>query len=70
MEVVEDMAVGFRKSDVADLSEKLRLILEEIEQNVDGETGINRYRDEDIQNFVLARYDWDAIVERTLQLYE
>ena len=70
MEVVEDMAVGFRKSDVADLSEKLRLILEEIEQNEDGETGINRYRDEDIQNFVLARYDWDAIIERTLQLYE
>ena len=71
LEVVEDMAVSFRKSDVVDLQEKLRLILEEIQHpEVAGETGINRYHNVDIQNFVLTRYDWNAIVERTLQLYE
>lgn len=69
-EVVEDMAVSFRKSDTADLREKLGRILQEIkEPNTVGESGINRYSPEEIQNFVLTHYDWDAIVERTLQLY-
>lgn len=69
-EVVEDMAVSFRKSDTADLREKLGRILQEIkEPNAVGESGINRYSPEEIQNFVLTHYDWDAIVERTLQLY-
>lgn len=71
VEAAENMAVSFRKSDVEDLAKKLDMILREIRETdgTEGETGINRYTEEDIQNFVLTHYDWDAIVERTLQVY-
>ncbi len=60
-EVVEDKAVIFRKSDVADLREKLQLLCDE-PQTVEG------YRKE-AAGFILGKYNWNDITDRTLKLY-
>ena len=61
LEVVGDKAMSFHKEDVEDLREKLVGLLEkqEIDQN----------KRTEIQNFVLQRFNWDSIVEQTLELY-
>ncbi len=60
VETAEHMAATFRKADVGDLAEKMEQILREIQ---------TEDRRKEVQNFVLQRYDWDGIVERTLQVY-
>lgn len=60
-EVVEDHAVLFRKSSVEDLREKLQMLCDQPET-------VDRYKKE-AGAFVLRKYGWDDVVERTLELY-
>jgi len=58
--VVENMAVTFAKSNSQDLKEKLEVCL----------AGKNRKNAEDISNYILKKYNWDEVVEKTLKLYK
>lgn len=60
-EVVEDKAAIFRKSDVADLKEKLQMLCGD-------STLVQKYKDE-AANFICGKYNWDAVVRKTLALY-
>ena len=61
-EVVEDKAVTFTKGNVADLKEKLQWL---------GETPdvVEGYKRE-ATDFICRKYNWDEVVDRTLELYE
>ncbi len=61
-EVVEDKAVVFRKSDVADLREILQKLC-------DDNKLVSKYKI-DAREFVCEKYSWDDVVDRTLRLYE
>jgi glycosyltransferase involved in cell wall biosynthesis len=61
-EVVEDKAIIFKKGDVLDLRNKLEWLL----QNTDTVKKIKQRA----SDFICAKYDWDAIVEKTEKLYE
>ena len=59
--VVEDKALIFNKSNVSDLQNKL--------QNAcDYEKMVQGYKDE-AADFICGKYSWDAVVERTMELY-
>lgn len=60
-EVVEDKAVAFKKSNVEDLREKLQLLC-------DDKNTVQKYKDE-ASDFICRKYNWDAVVEKTLDLY-
>lgn len=60
-EVVEDQAVVFRKSDISDLRKKLQLLCDEPRT-------VEKYR-KDAAAFILSKYNWDDITDRTLSLY-
>ena len=60
-EVVEDKAVIFNKSNVADLREKLQLLCDEPQT-------VEKYR-KDAAEFILSKYNWNVITDRTLDLY-
>ena len=60
-EVVEDKAVTFKKSDVADLNEKLQKLC-------DDEQLVQKYKSE-ATDFICEKYNWDAVVDKTLELY-
>ncbi|MGN0982364.1 MAG: glycosyltransferase family 4 protein [Candidatus Limivicinus sp.] len=60
-DVVEDKAVTFHKSDVQDLRRKLQQLCA-----APGEAA--RYRSA-AADFICGKYDWDHVVEQTLQLY-
>lgn len=60
-EVVEDKAVTFKKSDAADLKEKLQKLC-------DDEELVREYKDE-AADFVCGKYSWDDVVGKTLDLY-
>lgn len=60
-EVVEDKAVLFRKSDTNDLKEKLQFLCDNREE-------VQRYKDVSA-DFICNKYNWDDIVEQTLELY-
>lgn len=61
VEVVGDKAVVFRKSEVADLREKLQKLC-------DDRGFVQEYK-EAAADFVCGKYNWDDVVERTLELY-
>lgn len=61
MEVVEDHAVSFHKSDVNDLREKLEDLLNHPKK-------VGRYKEKSA-DFICSRYNWDDVVEQTLQVY-
>ncbi len=61
VEVVEDQAVVFRKSDISDLREKLQLLCDEPQT-------VEKYR-KDVAAFIISKYDWNDITDRTLSLY-
>ena len=46
--------------DVSDLTNKLEACIE----------GKNRYNDNEIQEYVLNKYSWDDVVEKTLKIYK
>lgn len=61
MEVVQDCAVSFHKADVLDLREELQKLIKEPETV---EACKKRSAD-----FICSRYNWDDVVEQTLQVY-
>ena len=61
MEVVEDKALSFCKGDVADLKEKLQQLLE-------NENIAKTYREES-SRFICEKYNWEDVVDRTIQVY-
>lgn len=60
-QVIEDKGVTFKKSDLEDLKEKLqelckkKKVVEEYKKNA--------------QKFILKKYNWDDVVDKTLKLY-
>ena len=60
-EVVEDKAVTFAKGNVADLTEKMQWLCDDSE-------AVLRYKNE-AADFICRKYNWDKIVDRTLELY-
>ena len=60
-EVVENRAVLFEKNNVKDLTAKLQMLLDEPQT-------VLKYR-EGIAQYVTAKYNWDDVVDRTLELY-
>lgn len=60
-EVVEDKAVTFKKSDVADLQEKLQKLC-------DDEKIVQKYKSE-VADFICGKYNWDDVIDKTLELY-
>ena len=60
-EVVEDKAVVFEKSNVNDLADKLQYLC-------DNEDAVNKYKSE-AKDFILKKYNWDNVTEKTLELY-
>ena len=61
MEVIEKQAVSFKKGNVEDLGRKLQFLL-------DNKSVVEKYKDE-ASLFILNKYKWDDIVERTVELY-
>ena len=59
--VVEDKAIVFKKSDVADLQSKLQKACDDVKQ-------IQKYKDE-AADYICQKYNWDDVVKRTLELY-
>lgn len=60
-EVVEDRAITFRRGDVEDLRDKLQACC-------DDENIVRQYKAE-AADFICQKYDWDAVVEKTVRLY-
>lgn len=60
-EVVEDKAVTFKKSDVADLKEKLQMLC-------DDEKLVQKYKNE-ATDFICGKYNWDKVTQKTIGLY-
>ena len=61
-EVVEDKAILFKKSDIDNLKEKLQYACDnpdEVKKLKDGAA-----------DFICQKYNWDAVVEQTLKLYQ
>lgn len=62
MEVVEDRAVSFKKSNVRDLKEKLWDLLKNPEK-------VEDYKRQSA-DFICGKYNWDEVVRQTRELYE
>ncbi len=60
-EVVEDKAVVFRKGDVSDLKEKLQMLCND-------DSLVQKCKSE-AADFICGKYDWNAVVAKTLTLY-
>ena len=60
--VVEDKGVVFKKSDIADLREKLQMIC-------DDEELVARYK-AGATDFICGKYNWDDVTAETLKLYQ
>lgn len=60
-DVVEDKGVTFQKGDVADLKNKLQHLLENENETVTFK--------ENAAEFIVKKYNWDEVVERTIELY-
>ena len=60
-EVVEEKAVIFRKSSVDDLRDKLQMLCDHPET-------VAEYQ-KNAAGFILSKYGWDDVVEKTLALY-
>ena len=60
IQVAEKYATTFKMGDVSDLTNKLEACIE----------GNNRYKDNEIQEYVLNKYSWNDVVEKTMKIYE
>jgi hypothetical protein len=58
--VTGQFAASFQKSDIADLTEKLRAF---------GEGGLPFPPPEEIAGYVLGRFNWDDVARRTIGVY-
>lgn len=61
VEVVEDKAVVFKKSNVADLKDKLQKLCNQPEL-------VEKYKEE-AADYICQKYGWDDVVSRTVELY-
>lgn len=61
-EVIEDKGISFKKGDVIDLKQKLQYLC-------DNENVVNEYK-LNASDYVCGKYNWDDVVEKTMQLYE
>jgi glycosyltransferase involved in cell wall biosynthesis len=61
VEVVEDRAVVFKRSNVEDLKDKLQYLCK-------NPVAVNDYK-KSIADFICDKYDWNNIVDRTVELY-
>ena len=61
-EVLEDKGVTFKKSNVKDLQKKLQELC-------DSQEMVNKYKS-NAQDYILNRYNWDDITNKTLELYK
>ena len=61
-EVLQDKGVTFKKSDVIDLTK----ILQDL---CDDKKRVKKYK-ESAQDYILEKYNWDDVVDKTLELYE
>ena len=59
--VFEDKGVTFKKSNVKDLKDKLEYLL-------NNEDIVLKYK-KDAQSFIIKKYNWESVVEKTLKLY-
>lgn len=59
--VIENKGIVFKKSDVEDLKEKLQMVCKNEEM-------VKKYKKE-ASEFICKKYNWDDVVERTLELY-
>ena len=60
--VIEDKGISFKKSNVKDLKSKLQELCT-------NEKKVKKYKKE-AQDYILNKYNWDNVVEKTLELYE
>lgn len=60
--VLEDKGVTFKKSNVKDLAEVLQKLSDNKEQ-------VKEYK-KNAQSYILAKYNWDDVVNKTLDLYK
>lgn len=60
-DVVEDKAVVFKKSNVDDLRSKLKMLCND-------EEIVKKYKNETAE-FICSKYNWDEVVNKTLDLY-
>ena len=60
--VLEDKGVTFKKSNVKDLTKVLQNLC-------DNKDKVKKYKD-NAQEYILNKYNWDEVVEKTLKLYE
>ena len=60
-EVLGDQGMTFKQSDIRELQEKLQKVCEDPEI-------VDRYKTKAAE-YVLKKYDWDRIAEKTLELY-
>lgn len=59
--VIEDKGLCFHKGNIADLKKKLEFL---INNNLE----VNRYKNE-ATDFICSKYNWDSVVEQTLDIY-
>ncbi len=62
LDFIEDKAMTFRKGDIEDLRDKIRYLI----QNPDE---VARRR-EGVSGYICNKYNWDRVVEQTLELYK
>lgn len=60
--VMDDKGVTFKKSDVNDLKEKLQYLVDNVDK-------VNKYKSE-VQEYILKKYNWDDVVDKTIELYK
>lgn len=60
-EVVEDHAVTFQKGNIEDLRDKLQMLCDHPEKTAEYKKTASKY--------ICGKYDWDAVVKKTLRLY-
>ena len=60
--VMDDKGVTFKKSDVNDLKEKLQYLVDNVDK-------VNKYKSE-AQEYILKKYNWDDVVDKTIELYK
>lgn len=60
-EVIRDKGVTFKKSDISDLSEKLRMLC-------DNTHVVDNYKLQ-ASDYICSRYNWDEVTKQTIQLY-
>ncbi len=62
LEVVEDKAVSFKKSDVPDLRKQLEILL--------NDQGLVDFYKKSSRDYICNKYNWDQVTEKTIGIYQ